>query len=202
MNANLVRDVFLNVLILTAGLAGQFILFDPLRVLAPDLPLLSPDDWPGSQLTTPRLIVDGLEWQSQRGFMQAIDQPPRAGVTQVIVWYADWVQAEEAWELHKNEPYFDLPILASSTDRNQPQSILFCTPPELISPRECSYRAYWGNWYTYLEFYGRTGKDLPLSEIQMLLERVDQLLMSAPNKPCQGFFCMDNRPVEKSGRTR
>ena len=194
------RDWTLILLLLSLGLLGQFILFDPLRILAPDLPMLSPHDWPGSQLTTPRLIMAGWQWRSQRSFLQSIDQPPGAGVTQVIAWYADQSQAAAAWEQHKSEPYYDYPILATSTESNRPQSILFCTPVEPMTSRECSYRAYWGNWYTYVDFYARTTEEFPPEEMQILMQRVDQLLMSAPDKPCQGFFCRDTRPSEHAAQ--
>src|SRR5215216_13414 len=159
---NWLQDGIAILLLLAVGLAGQFILSDPLRILAPDLPMLSPEDWPGSQLSTPRLIMDGLEWHIQRSFLQGIDQPPGGGVTQVIAWYADRRRAAATWEQHKNEPYYDYPILAVSTASDRPQSILFCSPAEPLTSRECSYHAYWGNWYTYVDFYARTTEEFPL----------------------------------------
>ena len=56
------HDLMAIVLLLTAGIGGQFILSDPLKVLAPEVPMLSPADWPGSQYNLELLITDGRPW--------------------------------------------------------------------------------------------------------------------------------------------
>jgi hypothetical protein len=193
-NRNLIRDLIGILLALAVGISGQLILSDPLRVLAPkNLPLLSPQDWPGSQFNLELLIVGGRPWQENRSFMRSIvlikDNTPIAEATQTIVWYADLTQAAADWNQHKSEPYYDFPIVAKNTDTDKPASLLFCSTPEPGLQGECGYRAYWKHWYTQVTIYGGISKDFPLSEVQKLTDRIDQLLMSAPDKPCDGFFC-------------
>ena len=202
-NRNLVRDLIGIVLALAVGLGGQLLLSDPMRVLAPELPVLSPQDWPGSQFFGPLRIEGGRPWSDQRAFQQSIalirNEVGVAEATQRISWYADLTQAAAAWDQHKSEPFWDFPIVARNTGNNKPESLLLCSTPEPdISPL-CSYRAYWEHWYTEVTFTSRTIDDLPPSEMQKLTNRIDQLLMSAPDKPCQGFFCKDTMEAGNEG---
>lgn len=188
-----VRDLIGMLLALAVGISGQLFLADPLQVLAPSLPMLSPEDWPGSRFTIERQIMGGRAWREQRSFQQSIvlikNQKPVASATQIIVWYADLEQAKAAWDQHRKEPYYDYPIIARSTDKDKPASLLFCSPPVPDTPGECGYRAYWKHWYTQVTFYRGISEEFPLPEIQKLTSRIDQHLISAPDKPCQGFFC-------------
>jgi len=192
-NRNLVRDLIGILLALAVGVSGQLILADPLKVLAPELPMLSPQDWPGSQFTIELAIVNGRAWQEERSFTQSIvlikNKTIIAEASQIITWYADLTQAAAAWNQHKGEPYYGFPIVARSTGNDKPVSMLFCGPPVPDTPGECSYRAYWEHWYTQVTFNMGTSDDFTFLEMQKLTDRIDQLLMSAPDKPCQGFFC-------------
>lgn len=52
---NLSRDRIGILLLLTIGIAGQLIVFlipDPLDILAPQIPMLTPRDWQGSYIGT------------------------------------------------------------------------------------------------------------------------------------------------------
>lgn len=49
-------------MLLTACIGGQFILSDPLKVLAPEVSMLSSADWPSSQYNLELLITDGRPW--------------------------------------------------------------------------------------------------------------------------------------------
>jgi hypothetical protein len=187
------RDLIGILLALAVGISGQLFLADPLKILAPSLPVLSPADWQGSQDNREPIILSGSAWNEKRSFQQSIvlikNQKPVASATQIIVWYADLTQTKAAWNQHKREPYYDFPIIARGTNEDEPASLLFCGPPVSDTPGECAYRAYWGHWYTQVTFYGGNSEDFPLSEMRKLTDRIDQLLMSAPDKPCQGFFC-------------
>lgn len=187
------RDVLGILLALVAGLAGELVMADPLRFLAPQIPMLSTPDWPGSQVTVELQILDGLAWRERRGFLKALGQPVRAEATQVLTWYADPAAAAAAWEQHRNVPDA-YEIVAASAGDQVPESVLLCSPAEPMNLRECYYRAHWRHWYSYVNFVGRTPEDLPQAEMQRLAARVDQLLLSAPDRPCQGFFCRDARP--------
>ena len=180
-------------LALAIGVSGQLILSDPVKFLAPELPMLSPQDWPGSQLMRERIILYGRSWRSERSFSQSLGLMRNgifaAEAAQVITWHADPLQAAAAWRQQQNEPYYDYPTVASSTDKDKPQSLLFCNTPAPDTYRECAYRAYWGHWYTQVNFYLGLSDDFPLSEVQKLTDRVDALLFSAPDKPCAGLFC-------------
>lgn len=188
-----VRDLIGILLALAVGISGQLILSDPLKILAPEIPLLSLSDWPGSQFTVEPQIIEGLAWQERRSFSQSIvlikNETPLAEASQTSVWYADLTQAKAAWIQHKREPYHDFPIIARNTEDDKPASLLFCSTPVPDTPGECGYRAYWKHWYTQVTFYRGISKEFPLSEIQKLTDRIDQHLLSAPDKPCQGFFC-------------
>ena len=193
-NRNLKRDLIGILLAFIAGISGQLFLLNPLRVLAPELPMLSPRDWPGSQYNLELLSTDGRPWSEYRAFQRNIvlikDGVLVKEAEQTIVWYANLTQAAAAWDQHRREPYHDFPVVDSNTRKKGPESLLFCSPGEpYISPL-CSYRAYWKHWYTNVDFYGRTDEDLPLSEVQKLTDRIDQLLMSAPDRPCQWFSCI------------
>jgi hypothetical protein len=111
------------------------------------------------------------------------DDVPVAEASQSLVWYADRAQSAAAWDRQKSIPFWDFPVLASHTGGNQPESLLFCSPPDTEVSLLCSYRAYWGHWYTEVEFTGRTAGDLSLAELQMLTNRIDQLLELAPDRP-------------------
>ena len=108
---------------------------------------------------------------------------PVTGASQTLVCYADSAQAAAAWDRQKRVPFWDFPVLASHIGGNQPESLLFCSPPDPEVSPLCSYRAYWGHWYTEVEFTGWTADDLAPAELQMLTNRIDQLLKLAPDRP-------------------
>jgi hypothetical protein len=203
-NKNLVRDLIGMLLALAAGISGQLILSDPLKVLAPELPMLSLQDWPGSQFTVELQIIGGGAWQEERGFLQSIvlmsNKTPVAEATQTMTWYADLTQAGAAWHQHRSEPYYDFPIVATSAGEDKPESLLFCSPPDPDTSRECGYRAHWKHWYTQVTFTSRSIDDLPPSEMQKLTDRIDQLMMSAPDKPCMWIFCAGRGEAGKESR--
>lgn len=205
-NRNLVGDLIGILLVLAVGISGQLLLSDPLRFLfrASELPMLSPEDWPGSQISRELSIIGGRPWSHRRHFVKGIvlikNEMTMAEAYQGIVWYSDLTQAETDWKRYQGLPTSDFQIIASSTDKSKPESVLFCITPGIQIPHECIYRAYWEHWSTAVSFYGRTDEDLPFSEMQKLMDRTDQLLMSAPDKPCQWLSCIGTAEVGKESR--
>jgi hypothetical protein len=202
-NRNLVGDLIGILLLLAAGISGQLLLSDPLRFLfrASELPMLSPEDWPSSQISRELSIIGGHPWSHQRKFGQDMvlikNNMTMEEVDHYIVWYSDLTQAETDWKLYQRLPTSDFQVIVSSTDKNKPESVLFCLTPGIQIPHECYYHAYWEHWFTEVYFYGRTDEDLPFSEMQTLMDRTDQLLMSAPDKPCQWLSCTGTAEVGK-----
>ncbi len=43
----------------------------------------------------------------------------------------------------------------------------------------------------------QAGTDLLMQDIDQLTTRIDQLLMSAPEEPCVGFFCTNSKRGQK-----
>ena len=199
-NRNLVRDLIGILLALAFGISGQLILSEPVKILAPRLPMLSPQDWPGSELGRALSITGGRPWRENRSFTQSImlikNGISIAEATQRIIWHADRMQAAAMWNQYKNEPYYDFIVIASSTNNDKPESVLLCSTPAPDTYRECLYRAYWEHWYTDVTFTLGISDDVPLSEVQKLTDRLDQLLMSAPDTPCQGVFCTNEMENE------
>ena len=131
-NRNLVRDLIGIVLALALGFGGQRFLSDPVSVLAPELPVLSTQDWPGSQFSVEPQIIEAGAWSETRAFRQSLilirNEIAIAEVTQTILWHADRMQAAAAWDQHRNDPYYDFPVVVSNTDNNRPEIRAYLQP--------------------------------------------------------------------------
>jgi hypothetical protein len=191
------RDRFGIVLALLIGIGGLlfvFLLPDPLLRLAPQIPVLSPQDWPGSTISIGPFISDSSAlWREKRSFFMTLsrnsDAHTNAFIDQTVVWYAQTEVAAAFWDQLNRETYNGQSLIARTTDKGMPASMLFCLSEELPSPRNCTYLAYWEHWYTQVEFWSQFEEDLQLLEMQQIMSRVDQHLMSAPVEPCYGFLC-------------
>ena len=192
------RDRIGILLALTIGIGGLifvFLLPDPLLRLAPQIPVLSPQDWPGSYISIGPFISDpSAPWKEKRRFFMTLglssDEHTNAFIDQTVVWCADPAKAAAAWDQLDAKSYNGHPIVARNTDPGKPASMLFCVVKESPdSPWACTYLAYWGYWFTEVLFWSQFEEDLQLPEMQQIISRVDQRLMSAPEEPCYGWLC-------------
>jgi hypothetical protein len=218
------RDRIGILLLLIIGMAGQLIVFlipDPLDILAPQIPMLTPRDWQGSYIGTELFFTDSWRasysadtpwspfiWDEKRGFYQSLyltGDGFLSSVDQTLVWYADPIENANVWKKELDAgTYNSWPILESRLGSDKPTSFLACLPdPGLMtSPPQCWYLAYREHWFTAIFFYRQSNgevltEDLLLQDIQQLTARVDQLLMSAPDEPCFGFLCTNRNIVQK-----
>jgi hypothetical protein len=191
-NPHLLRDFVAILLLLGLGILGEIVVWNPFRIVAPDVPMLSTADWNDSQYVV-ELLIAARSWQEERSYLREMslvkNGAPVAGVNQQLEWYADIMEAKAVWMQNQSQPYGEYPLIARSNAEEAPKSTLFCSPPDAGAAGECIYRACWKHWFTYVTFYIRTPTDLPLSEVQKLTKRIDEHLMSAPDKPCVGLFC-------------
>jgi hypothetical protein len=205
-NINLSRDQIWILLALVVGIVGQIFVFfvpDPLRVLAPQLPMLSPQDWPGSQIGTELFISENWPWQEKRGFRQSLylsQDSINAHIDQQLVWYANPRENADIWNQLDPDTYNGWPILERNMDTDKPASMLACNPDLSSSPPQCWYLAYWEHWFTGVFFWRQFDEDLLIQDIRQLTDRVDQLLMSAPDEPCKGILCTGIHEVGNESR--
>lgn len=199
---NLPRDRVIILLLFTISVTGQIIVFlipDPLRILAPQIPMLAPQDWLGSQMGTEMFFTDNWQtssalwspflWEEKRGFYQSLyltRDTVNASIDQTIVWYASTSENADVWNQLDPYTYNGWPIIERNTDPDKPASILACNPD---FPPQCWYLASWEYWFTGVFFWRQSNEDLLMQDIHQLTARVDQLLMSAPDEPCYGFLC-------------
>jgi hypothetical protein len=187
-----VIDLIGVVAILLIGIGGQIIVLNPVRVFAPQLPMLSRQDWPGSHKTSGLEILedrDGYEMRSfairlQRGQYWVLNSG--AEIWQRTLWFAELDKTVEAWQRRdsRQSPAFlnKVPIKTTALGEDTPASVLYCEElPD--NERICAYFAYWERWYTEVWFWSGGDQFLSLPEIQSITERVDQLLLEAPDKP-------------------
>ena len=177
---------------LAVGIGGQFLLSNPLRVLAARLPMLSTGDLPHSQVATDLSILDGWSWGERREFHQSLvrvkNEEPVLKTSQRLIWYADPLLPAREWKGHFGDSYNGQLLVAKSLRKNRPLSLLFCSDASEY-PRQCTYVAYWRHWYTEVTLWSRAEDDLPPSRRKRLTDRIDQLMMSAPDTPCLWRFC-------------
>ena len=196
------RDQLGILLALVIGLGGLIFVFflpEPILDLAPKIPMLSPEDWPGSYANQELSVREPeLVWQEERKFFQNLllsnEVYINNTISQEAVWYADPLKA--AASLHRStveyeSTYNGQAVVVSSTinaNNEKPESKLFCRlegMPNADDPHVCAYFAHWEHWFTIVMFF----QDSQLFEIQKITARVDQLLMSASAEPCYWIFC-------------
>jgi hypothetical protein len=195
---NTSRDFIGILLALLIGMSGQFFVFllpDPLAGVAPKIPMLSPQDWPGSFIATDMFISEPwMPWKEKRVFFMTLglnnDLHTNAIIDQTAAWYADTMATEAAWNQIHLDPSIWEPVVAANPGNGKPASRLFCVKKEMPdSPHECTYFAYWEHWYTEVHFWSQFDEDLQLPELQHIAARVNRLLMSALAEPCYGSLC-------------
>ncbi len=191
--------------LIAIGIIGQLIVFlipNPARLLAPQLPLLSPQDWPGSQIGTEVFFTDSwraspsdpwspLQWEEKRGFYQSLNltgNNVNASFEQTILWFANPDGSAAAWNQLDSDTYNGWPVLERRRQSEAPVSILACNPDSSIAP-QCWYLTYWEHWFSAVFFWRQSGEDLLLQDIHQLTARLDYLLLSAPAEPCFWFLC-------------
>jgi hypothetical protein len=215
---NLSRDQLGILLALVIGIAGQLIVFlipDPLDVIAPQIPMLTPQDWPGSTIGTKMFFTDNWRvgyspstpwspfvWEERRGFFQSLyltGDNFLSSIDQTVVWYADPGENADVWKKEVDAgTYNGWPIVESRLSSDKPASFLACNPDLASSPPQCWYLAYWEHWSTAVFFYRQSNEDSLINEdilmqdIHQRTARVDHLLMSAPDEPCFGFLCTNS----------
>jgi hypothetical protein len=211
---NLSRDQTGILLALIIGIAGQTLVFlipDPLDILAPQIPMLTPRDWQGSYIGTELFFTDHWRasynldtpwspfvWDEKRGFYQSLyltGDNFLFSIDQTVVWYADPIENANVWKKELDAgTYNGWPILESRLGSDKPASFIACNPDMVSSPPQCWYLAYWGHWFTAIFFYRQSNgetltADLLSQDIRQLTARADELLMSARDEPCFGFLC-------------
>jgi hypothetical protein len=130
------------------------------------------------------------QWNEKREFTIRLEvgryYGSNAEIWQRAVWYAESTEALSAWSQRDSrqmrEFFNKVPITSTSLDQNNPASVLYCDE-RLEDGFICGYFAYWENWYTEVWFWSDGDQYLSLSELQQITIRVNQLLMSAPDKP-------------------
>ncbi len=183
-------------LLLAAGLIGLLIVLmvpNPARLLASRLPLLTPDDWPGSRVSFGVVLSEpAWPWPERRHFGHHLvieNENQNTHISQEVAWFADPGEAAAFYEAPDPQTQIG-PLVFTSNDAGKPVFRLVCT--ELLdvdSPRQCHYFAYWEHWYTEVTFWSQDPTDLPVSEIRSLATRIDRLLVAATNEPCFVLLC-------------
>lgn len=188
-NNNLTKDMIGVILVLVLGVGGQIFMLNPINVLTPTLPMLSQQDWPRSHVDQGLMISENWERPVGREFvirLQITEEhryDRKAEIQQRTTWYADQnysaiaVANELKW-------YRQQPDVAHPPGTDTPASWLYCADFSFETTTwSCTYFAYWGHWYTEVRFWSKGNEYLSPSEMQRFITRVDQLLMSAPDKP-------------------
>lgn len=203
---NLSRDQITILLMLAIGVTGLLIVFlipDPLSMLTPQVPMLGPQDWPGSYIGTEMFFTDNWRtdptapyspfyWEEKRGFYQSLYMSldiANASIDQTVVWFSSPAANAAAWNELDPNAYYGWPIIERRSDTDKPVSFLACNPDLVSSPPQCWYLASWGHWVTGVFFWRQSNEDVLLEDIHQLSGRIDRLLMSAPEEPCFWFLC-------------
>jgi hypothetical protein len=195
--------ILLALVIGTGGLVFVFFLPDPILDLAPQVPILSPQDWPGSYANQELSVRQPeLTWQEERRFFQNLllhnEVRINNTISQEVIWYADPLEAASSWqhftrqyEATYGEQAVDV-TFTSNAENNKPESRLFCRREGMANaddPHVCAYFAQWGHWFTQVMFF----QEMQLAEIQPITARIDQQLMLAQAEPCYWIFCTSQR---------
>lgn len=179
---------------LVVGISGQIFVLNPLGILAPKIPMLSRQDWTGSRITSGPEDYSGSDisqWKEKREFLirlqvgQSWVSNRGAEIWQRAVWYAEPTKATAAWtqrDSRQSREFFNkVPVATTSLGANTPTSVLYCD--EFNNERICAYFAYREHWYTEVWFWTGGDQYLSFADIQNVIDRVNQLLLEAPDKP-------------------
>jgi hypothetical protein len=199
--------ILLALVIGTAGLIFIFLLHDPILDLAPQIPMLSPQDWPGSYANQELSVRETvLAWNEERKFFQTLLLNNYV-ISQEAVWYADPSKAAASWQrfvmeyeaTHNNEQASVVSFTDNAINK-EPESTLFCRAegiPNADDQHVCVYFAHWEHWVTQVMFFQNFEPEgFQSVELQQITARVDQRLMSAQVEPCYWFFCTGQQENE------
>src|SRR5215216_6352009 len=197
----LLKDHVGILLLLVIGIVGELTVFlipDPLKILAPQLPMLAPQYWSGSYIGTKLFFTDNWRvsynpdtpwslflWEEKRGFYQSLylsEGDFVASVEQTVIWYADAGENASVWKKELDTgAYNGWPILERRLGSDEPAFFLACNPDLSSSPPQCWYLTYWRHWFSAVLFYRQVDGELIMQDIDQITARLDQLLMSAPD---------------------
>lgn len=188
-NLVLIRDIKWIMLTLAIGISGQLFISNPIRTLTPKLPMLSHQDWPSSQVASELRVSENWRWPDEREYfirMQITERhryDRKAEIEQKTIWYADPSQPEIA-VANSLKNISSRWVLTIPPGTDTPTAWLYCFDSFYeAGVWVCRYYAYWGHWYTKVEFWSKGDQYLSPSEMEQFITRVDQLLMAAPDKP-------------------
>jgi hypothetical protein len=176
---------------------------DPFTFLRPQIPMLTPEDWPGSSASLGLGISTAWRWQEKREFHTELSLDAgayAAGIGQIAIWYADPFQAAADWKMLDQEFHKEESFVTSTGGDGQPETMLFCGSAGMSLPdgfRECWYLALWKHWYTEVNYRSELADDLHMVEMQKIAARVNQLLVSASDEPCYGVLCTGTKSEAK-----
>ncbi len=184
-------DIFAIFFFFIIGIGGFIIIFNPIQSLIPHPPLLSPQDWTGS-VSSRGVAEEDASFSpplgssvGQRQFGINISYKTSvnigASLTHEVIWYPDSKYAAKAFEEIKKP--FEMELLKTKTaQEGVPASKLFCGRYKEIG-FACEYFAYHEVWYTKVRFWSLDNQWLSISDVESLIGRVNELLLSAPPTP-------------------
>lgn len=171
------------------GALGYWLTKDPVSVLIPKHPMLSPQDWGENRSKYPAQITEARDWEVEREFIIRLQSDrdenfDRAEIVQTAVWYKDEREAAALWDQTYYSPGSDWDLIDEKfISKNTPASRFYCnTNPESNNTILCNYFAYRGHWFTKVNFQSDSAKFLPISEVRQITQKVDQLLMDAADE--------------------
>jgi len=185
-NRNLIYDLVGITIFLVFGVFGLFVVSDPIRILIPIHPMISPQDWPGSLSSEGLEIIDGTQWNEKRELLIRLNLDKPGGydteIAQNAIWHADMEETALMWKESNLDRDWQL-ISENGISRDKPASRLYCrddlNPPYKIT---CYFYAYMGHWFTKIHFTSKSDIDLTFAEIQRITARAEQLLMSVADE--------------------
>ncbi len=190
-----VRDIIGILIALVVGISGLIFVLNPLGILAPKIPMISRQDWAGSRTSSGLEDYSGSDierWKEKREFLirlqrgQYYSLDTGAEIWQRAVWFADSTKTVEAWQRRdsrQSRGFFNKqPVATTHLQEGTPESILFCDEYH-EDGFVCAYFAYTEHWYTEVWFWSGGDQYLSYVDTQHIIDRVNQLLLEAPDKP-------------------
>ncbi len=187
-NINLVKDLLGVLLALVIGIGGLIIVTDPIKTLFPKHPMISSQDWSGSHVTG-RTEIRTNNWEEYRILSIILRSENDASghdaqIHQEARWYADMADAADFW--NHSSPYPKSQLISENfISVDKPASRLYC------DGTSCDFEAYRGHWYTQIFFWSESDELLSLSDIQQIVTRANQLLMSVSDE--QAITALQNQ---------
>lgn len=167
---------------LILGALGYWVTSDPVRLLVPEHPMLSIHDWTDSDSGHEARISKSRNWNEERILVVRLESKrDSARIVQTAAWYSDSTEASYMWERTQFKYKWDL-ISEKYISNDSPASRLYCRDLSPTFTTSCYYYAYRGHWFTEVHLSSSTVEYLSLSEVEMITQRVDELLMSIPEE--------------------